>query len=804
MKDFYRIEPEKWLFLDNRKVKSYQEQALKNRESNLEEYVRQWVIKELIDSYNYPIEQIDVEYPVRVGADTRFADVIIYNKTGKPYIYVETKGYKVLDDSRQVKSYVAAEITCLFGMWTNGETNEFFQKIIDPNDLVNIKDLPYYGITGKVPITKLNPVKNFIQLLKTCHNILRSEESYHPDEAFDEMSKILYAKIHDEFNPDPKYGYRFQRNLYSSEEELQSSVLAIYEEAKKEEEFLFTDTIKIKPTTLYKITEKIDGFSIVETGLDTKGMAFESFLGTTFRGQLGQYFTPRQIVEFMVGVADPSDSDIILDTACGSGGFLLYALNYVRNKIDSTQKVKKIAERKKYDFSHDNVYGIEISPRLSRIAMMNMIISEDGHTNIRNEDALLDLKHYIEKPPFFKKEGFSLVLTNPPFGAKSTVKAKEVVSNFFLGSKKSKRKTQKKDILFIERNLEFLKIGGLLGIVLPDGILGNPSLKYVREFILENAKLKAVISISEDAFKPSGAGVKSSLLFLEKKKRSDKSDYTIFMAEVEKIGFDATGRPTENELPLILEAYRRETVKWNSFQQNRCRRINMSEIENLRFEAFYYNPIHKKLETELKKLANDEISVKPLSELGVFVDKLTKAERDKEFEESETRNYIEISDIDNDLGEIKETTEYTQEEIPNNAQKIVKKGDVIISTRRPTRGAIAVVDDKNSNSLCTTFVEVFRPNEKICSDYLKYALRSSFSKIQFQRYSTFTSYPVISQEDIGKVLIPIPNDINKQRNSINKSQSITNDVIKLKKELKSTYDKLEVEVEHAIYDKLKI
>lgn len=217
MRDYYRIEPEEWLFLENKKVKNYQTQAIKNRKSNLEEYVRQWVIKELIDEYKYPIEQLDVEYPVRVGADTKFADVVIYNKTGKPFIYVETKAYKVIDDSRQVKSYVAAEITCLFGVWTNGETNEFFQKIVDPNDLVDVKNIPYYGITGKKPITVLKPVKNFIQLLKTCHNILRSEESYHPDEAFDEMSKILYAKIYDEFNPSEENGYRFQRNLYSSE-----------------------------------------------------------------------------------------------------------------------------------------------------------------------------------------------------------------------------------------------------------------------------------------------------------------------------------------------------------------------------------------------------------------------------------------------------------------------------------------------------------------------------------------------------------------------------------------------------------
>tara|TARA_B100000925_G_scaffold227759_1_gene176267 strand:- start:23 stop:406 length:384 start_codon:yes stop_codon:yes gene_type:complete len=125
MRDYYRIEPEEWLFLENKKVKNYQTQAIKNRKSNLEEYVRQWVIKELIDEYKYPIEQLDVESTVRVGADTKFADVVIYNKAGKPFIYVETKAYKVIDDSRQVKSYVAAEITCLFGVWTNGETNVF-------------------------------------------------------------------------------------------------------------------------------------------------------------------------------------------------------------------------------------------------------------------------------------------------------------------------------------------------------------------------------------------------------------------------------------------------------------------------------------------------------------------------------------------------------------------------------------------------------------------------------------------------------------------------------------------------------
>jgi type I restriction enzyme M protein len=804
--DYYEIDPNDWKFLENNTVKSYQQQAIKDPESNLEEYVRQWVIQELIDTYNYPIEQIDVEYSVRMGSSTRSADVVIFNKTiRKPFIFIETKRFDINDDIRQVESYMSAEITCLFGFWTNGVNDVFFQKIVASNEIIQVDSLPYYGKTGAEPIQTLIPKdrpQDFIRLLKTCHDILRTEENYHPDEAFDEMSKIFYAKIYDEMHPEKDFGYRFQRNLYGSEDELQSAVLALYEEHNKHSERrFFKDTIKIKPTTLYKITEKIESVSIFETNLDAKGVAFESFLGTTFRGQLGQYFTPRQIVEFMVGFSDLDDNKKILDPACGSGGFLLYALNFVRRKIDSERLSKGVADKRKFEFAHNNIHGIEVSPRLSRIAMMNMIISEDGYTNIRNEDALKSLEGYDSG---IRGGHFDVILTNPPFGSKSTVKAPELVSNFILGSKENKRKSQKKDILFIERSLELLKPGGTLGIVLPDGVLGNPSSRFVRQFILRNAKLKAVISISEDAFKTAGAAVKSSLIFLEKKEEpnTDEDDYLIFMAEVEKIGFDATGRETDNELPPILEAFTQPQDEWDEFKKTKCRWLNINQIENLRFEAFYYNPIHEMLINELNALACDEIEVKPLSELGSFIPPLSKNDRDDVFENSNTKNYIAIADIDIDLGTIRETTNYNQDEIPKNAKKIVEKGDVIISTRRPTRGAIAVVGETDDKSFCTTFLEVFRPNNDISSDYIKYALRSRFSKLQFKRYAVFTSYPVISKDDIGKILIPIPKKIDKQMDTVKSSQQITSEVMKLKNEIISKYKTLETEVSNKLYESL--
>jgi type I restriction enzyme M protein len=219
-----------------------------------------------------------------------------------------------------------------------------------------------------------------------------------------------------------------------------------------------------------------------------------------------------------------------------------------------------------HDFAQQRLYGIEINDEIARVAKMNMIVHDDGHTNVIGSDALERLDRVRQKTgnSGFAENRFDLILTNPPFGAQVTLTERPYLTDYTLGNqtdakgKTKPRKNQKTEILFIERVWQFLKPGtGRAAIVLPDGILTNSSLQYVRDFLLERFQLSAVVSLPQTAFAHFGAGVKASLVFLRKRAANEKAkdDEAIFMAAPEKIGHDATGRECENQLPEVVRQY---------------------------------------------------------------------------------------------------------------------------------------------------------------------------------------------------------------------------------------------------------
>jgi len=282
-----------------------------------------------------------------------------------------------------------------------------------------------------------------------------------------------------------------------------------------------------------------------------------------FKGKSGQFFTPRNIVNFAVKMMDIKNDDLVLDPACGSGGFLLHALDKVRNKAKEYFK-EEPSEQYRYwhDFAQNNLFGIEINDSIARVAKMNMIIHDDGHSNIIGFDALEDIDKMNRKNTGFDKNRFDIIVTNPPFGA--NIKASEhlYLEKFFLGKDKTGKKTksnQKTEILFIERCIDFLKPKtGKMAIVLPDGILTNSSLQPVRDYLMEKTKILAVVSLPQFTFTHFGAGVKSSLVFVRKKAEHEKlGRYPIFMAIAEHIGYNATGRKDlRNDLDKIYEEYK--------------------------------------------------------------------------------------------------------------------------------------------------------------------------------------------------------------------------------------------------------
>ena len=344
---------------------------------------------------------------------------------------------------------------------------------------------------------------------------------------------------------------------------------------------MFTDRINIDAPVLAQCVEHLEGISLDRTELDTKGVAFEEFMGGFFKGDFGQYFTPRELIAFAVEVLDPKRSHLVLDPACGSGGFLLYALDHVRREAARRFPKYKTDIRQSHDhlaywhnFAEKNLFGIEINDELARVAKMNMIVHDDGHSNIIGHDALNFLEEIHAKNTGLAEGKFDLILTNPPFGSvvKRAEKGERYLEQFGLryyvgkkypdpntkaigeqadaksGAKAVKaRASIKTEILFLERVHSFLKPGrGRAAVVLPDGILTNFSLQGVRNWLLAHFQLLAVVSLPQFAFQHYDAGVKASIVFLRRLKDGETvpDDAPIFMALADNIGYDATGRKT--------------------------------------------------------------------------------------------------------------------------------------------------------------------------------------------------------------------------------------------------------------------
>ena len=321
----------------------------------------------------------------------------------------------------------------------------------------------------------------------------------------------------------------------------QKRIQALYDEGRKKDPEVFKDNIRLSVEKLRTVVGYLESIHLGNTDLDSKGRAFETFMGSFFRGDFGQYFTPRPIVKFIVDSLPITNDSLVLDTSCGSGGFLLHALDKVRRQADAYYASDTIDHYKYWhDFAEKNLFGIEINEQIARTAKMNMIIHDDGHTNVVAADGLLPIKDVLDEDGNVSQRGiysrtlnsgfaygrFDFIITNPPFGSsiKQTEQAYMHQYGYALSgmdwlnpkSRETKRENQSTEVLFIEQCHNYLREGGYLAIVLPDGVLTNSSMQYVRDGIEEKYRIVAVVSLPQTAFQATGAGVKSSVLFLKK------------------------------------------------------------------------------------------------------------------------------------------------------------------------------------------------------------------------------------------------------------------------------------------------
>lgn len=544
-----------------------------------EEKVRAEYYFDLLEKYHYPAKRVELETEMPARVPRFFADIVIYEDDAKkkPYIVVECKkdGISDAEFEQATKQAIgnARVLHAPFAICVAGNTRRAMETA-EWNDKepekATITDISIsYGKIEEYRFKKGDPDWDLKTLdkselkraLEKSHNTLWAGGKRNPTVAFDELCKIIFVKIRDE-KRGRKTGeyYDFQIKTHEKAESVYKRLDAIYQEAKQKDPEVFKESLKIDPEELYTVVGHLQSVSLNKTDLDTKGVAFEQFMEDFFKGKSGQYFTPREIVSFAVKMMDIKNDDLVLDPACGSGGFLLHALDEVRKQAE---EFNENDEAEKYRFWHDfaqnNLFGIEINDSIARVAKMNMIIHDDGHTNVIGFDALEDVGKMTEKNRGFEKNHFDVIVTNPPFGANVKRSEHPYLEKFALGQNgKKSRDNQKTEILFIERCMDFLKPGtGQMAIVLPDGILTNSSLQYVRDFIMERAQILAVVSLPQFAFAHFGAGVKSSIVFVRRKGEKEKlGKYKIFMAIADHVGYEATGkRDPQNDLFKIHEEY---------------------------------------------------------------------------------------------------------------------------------------------------------------------------------------------------------------------------------------------------------
>lgn len=529
--------------------------------SDPEEKVRAEFWAELIYKYEYPVNRIKIEVTVPDRLPTDRADIVVFrdDECKRPYAVVECKKDGVTDAEfnqaieQGVGNATWVKLRADYVVIIAGGT----RRVLDVTDKFGalereqniLADLPHaYGKPQEFRFYKgsendIKPVdrEDLIAAIKKCHQTLWGGGRLSPPTAFGELCKLIFVKISDEQKPRKKgEPYQFQIKTHEPASKLAERINALYDEQKKKDPEVFTDSIKVDDRVLRTVVSHLEAINLHETDLDVKGVAFEQFMDGFFKGDFGQYFTPRPIIEFAVKMTAPEHDWDVLDTSCGSGGFLLYALDYIRHQATEYYE-KGSADHYRYwhDFAEKHLYGIEINDEIARVAKMNMIVHDDGHTNVISYDALESIDKIVAHNPGFQKDKFDLILTNPPFGSTVNGAEKPYLSTFELGNtydKKGKakpKKNQSSEVLFVERICEFLKPGtGKAAIVLPDGILTNSSSQYVRDFILERFQLLAVISLPKDAFAHFGAGVNASVVFLRKKNHDEVTDYDpVFMAK---------------------------------------------------------------------------------------------------------------------------------------------------------------------------------------------------------------------------------------------------------------------------------
>ncbi len=578
------------------------------------------------------------------------------------------------------------------------------------------------------------------KLFGKIHNHIYANDGLSPQEALNEFTKILFVKIYSDKN---------------SKQINESTANKVFETILSDYPTLFesNDKIKLKEKTLAYALKELANINLSSIDDDVKGIAFQKFIFSTQRGDRGQFLTPDPIIDLVVNCINPKSSFKLIDPACGTGGFLIQSLRYM----------KKI-EGKEFSKLANNITGIEISPSIIKLAKIRMVLEGDGNSKIILGDSLENINALFtsNKAP----NEYDLVLTNPPFGIQGKIEDPTYLKNFELAQSKndsSLNKAQPPEILFIERCINLLKDGGRLAIVLPDGILENKTAKFVRDFIRKKTKVLGIISMPSETFIPHGTGIKTSILFLQKSNsKKESKDYKVFFGIIKNVGYygdknatpkyktDKDGTQILDEDMTIITNHFKKFENGDSFKfTDKYYLKNFSELED-RLDAEFYMPRFEEIISYLKSK-----KAVPLNELVEIKSKKSTKLKDNEA----TIRYVEITDINSEGSEISSATNIKVADAPSRASYELEPDEIITEVAGVSTGtqnhATAIVTNEFSGAICTNGFRVLK-STKIDPYFLLYYLKSDLFLNQMLKYRIGAAIPSVLEEDLGKILVLLP------------------------------------------------
>ena len=535
-----------------------------------EEIVRQLWLYKLNVHYKYPFDRMDTEKTIHFGREihSKAVDVVVFKKDNiTPYILIEVKAPSEGKGIEQMKSYLNAEGTEI-GIWSNGikkvilyrfYPREFNDTLPDLpksdetiDDLLETKKTYYDHTTTKV---------NLKEVIDSMQELVLANAG---GDVFSEVFKLIYAKLYDEqeakiHRPDKEVFFR----KYKDPVKTYSVINDLFKKAIKKWPGTFYDQEKIglSPDHLSIVVGELERTRLFESDLTIIDEAFEYLIPEVAKGKKGQYFTPRHVISMAVKMLDPKSDEYVIDPAAGSGGFLISTMYSVK------EKHLRNSEEAMREYAKEHIWGIDFAEEISKVSRALMLVAGDGRSHLfklnsldprewqGEEGALLDARAKLqtrlldlassaddaENRKTFHYMNFDLLFTNPPFAGE--IKDQGILRQYSFGKKKGKLVNKiERHILFIERTFDMLRPGGRMAIVLPQGVLNNTNMEYVRDYLLDKARILAVVGLHGNTFKPH-TGTKTSVLFLQKWGEENKSqkDYPIFMAVSKKSGKDNSG-----------------------------------------------------------------------------------------------------------------------------------------------------------------------------------------------------------------------------------------------------------------------